>query len=91
MPWQDKSAQGDQKNERDRLIKQGKSPAEASRLAKKRFPLPKKQAAKKNKQPKEGERITSSGKTVTRGRGKSIADDGSGRQSGAFGASKHSK
>lgn len=78
--WSDQGAQGDQKNYRDKLIKGGMKPKDASAAEKKKFPLPGSQAKRKNKQPKGGAEPGQS----RRGRG----DDGSGRQTGAFGSSK---
>jgi hypothetical protein len=74
LSHEDKGQQGNQKRERDKLIRQGKTPKEASRLAKLKFPLPGSQSKRKNRQPKGGAEP-----------GESDRDDGSGRQSGAFG------
>ena len=50
--WYDKSQEGNQRKERDRLIAGGMNPKKASRLAKQKFPLPLSRARKKNNQPK---------------------------------------
>lgn len=77
MSWHDKTQEGNQRKEIERLKKEGKSPKEAAQLAKKKFPLTGK-AGKKNRQGG----ASDPGRGGRAGRG---GDDGSGRQSGAFG------
>jgi hypothetical protein len=77
----DQSQQGNQKKERDRLIKAGKTPKEASRLAKQRYPLSKDQAKRKNAQPKGGYGGSPGGGTKGFGSGK----DHYGGSSSSFG------